>query len=109
MDFPANTISQREWFKSIFSEVEPPHQLMYIDIPNEICRDQIEKRRTEQPERKTTDTTEMFAHVAKYFAEPADEEGFNLVIMVTKHRNAINPDRKKRLFSLFFVSGHRRC
>lgn len=77
MDFPANTISQREWFRSIFSEIEASHQLIYIDIPNEICLEQIEKRRIEQPERAATDTAEMFAQVTKYFVEPAAEEGFN--------------------------------
>lgn len=77
MDFPANTISQREWFRSIFSEVEAPHQLIYIDIPNEACLEQIKKRRIEQPEREATDTAEMFTHVTKHFVEPATEEGFN--------------------------------
>ena len=28
MDFPANTISQRGWFRSIFSEIEAPHELV---------------------------------------------------------------------------------
>ena len=37
MDFPANTIPQREWFRSIFSEIQAPHELIYIDQPNEIC------------------------------------------------------------------------
>ncbi|PPD50944.1 MAG: cell division protein ZipA [Methylobacter sp.] len=77
MDFPANTVSQREWFREIFSEVEACHQLIYIDISNEICLEQIEKRRIEQPERAATDTAEMFAQVTKYFVEPAAEEGFN--------------------------------
>lgn len=77
MDFPANTISQREWFRSIFSEVEAPHQLIYIDIPNEVCLERIEKRRIEQPEREATDTAEMFAQVTKYFVEPTAEESFN--------------------------------
>ena len=96
MDFPANTISQREWFRSIFSEVEAPHQLIYIDIPNEVCLEQIEKRRIEQPERATTDTAEMFARVTKYFVEPVAEEGFNTMRM---SNDAIDSDRKKRRFA----------
>ena len=77
MDFPANTISQRKWFRSIFSEIEAPHNLVYIDLPNEICLEQIEKRRIEQPERVATDTAEMLEQVTKYFMEPTSEEGFN--------------------------------
>ena len=79
MDFPANTISQREWFKGIFSEIEAPHQLIYIDIPNEVCLKQIAKRCSEQPERASTDTKEMFTEVTKYFVEPKIEEGFNII------------------------------
>lgn len=78
MDFPANTTSQREWFKSIFLEVKAPHILIYIDVSNELCLKRIEKRRKEQPERSATDTVEMFEQVTKYFAEPSKDEGFNI-------------------------------
>jgi len=78
MDFPANTISQREWLKSIFSEIEAPHELVYIALSNEDCLRQIEKRRAQQPERAQTDTKEMFQQVTKYFVEPQPEEGFNI-------------------------------
>lgn len=60
MDFPANTLSQRDWFRSIFSEIEAPHNLIYIDLPNADCLKRIEKRRKEQPERSATDTPDMF-------------------------------------------------
>jgi len=79
MDFPANTILQRDWLKSIFSEIEAPHKLIFLDKPNEVCLKQIKKRRIEQPERAATDTVEMFEQVTKYFVEPVPEEGFNIV------------------------------
>lgn len=78
MDFPANTISQREWFRFVFSEIKAPHNLIYIDVPNNICLKQIEKRCIEQPERAATDTVEMFEQVTKYFVEPSPKEGFNI-------------------------------
>jgi adenylate kinase family enzyme len=77
MDFPANTVSQREWFKSIFSEIQASHNLIYIDVPNDVCLEQITRRSIEQPERAATDTAVMFEQVTKYFVEPAPEEGFN--------------------------------
>ena len=79
MDFPANTISQREWFNKIYSEIEAPHELVYIDLANEDCLEQIEKRRVQQPERAKTDTKEMFEEVTKHFLEPQSEEGFNII------------------------------
>lgn len=78
MDFPANTTSQREWFRGIFTEVSAPHSLVYIDASNEVCLQQIEKRRVALPERSATDTLEMFEQVTKYFVEPTPCEGFNI-------------------------------
>lgn len=80
MDFPANTSSQREWFKEIFSEIEAPHVLIFIDVSNELCLSRIEKRRKDQPERSATDTVEMFEQVTKYFVAPSRNEGFNIKI-----------------------------
>lgn len=77
LDFPANTLSQRDWFRSIFSEIGAPHNLVYIDFPNEVCLKRIRKRRIEEPERAKTDTPEMFEQVTKYFMAPTFEEGFN--------------------------------
>ena len=84
LDFPANTIAQREWIKSIYKEINAPHELIYLDVSNEICLKQISNRRDEQPERSTTDTEEMFNQVTKYFVEPGLDERFN-VIKIEKH------------------------
>ena len=81
MDFPANTVSQRDWFRDIFSEIEAPHNLVYIELDNEDCLRQIEKRRIEQPERAATDTQEVFEQVTKHFIEPRSDEGFNLTVV----------------------------
>jgi predicted kinase len=84
MDFPANTTKQRDWFRTIFSEVDAPHELIFLDVPNEVCLKQIEQRRREQPERASTDTVEMFEQVTKYFVAPLPEEGFNITRMSHK-------------------------
>jgi len=78
MDFPANTLSQRNWFRQIFSEINAPHNLFYLDVSNEICLKQIAKRNIEQPERAATDTKEMFEMVTNFFVAPSPEEGFNV-------------------------------
>jgi shikimate kinase len=79
MDFPANTIAQREWFKNLYSEIDAPHELVYIDLSNENCLKQIKKRSIQQPERAATDTKEMFEAVTKHFIEPQPEEVFNVI------------------------------
>lgn len=78
MDFPANTLAQREWLRGVFLEINAPHELIFIDTPNEICLKQIMQRNIQQPERAVTDTKEMFDKVTKYFVEPLPEEGFNV-------------------------------
>lgn len=78
MDFPANTTAQRAWFREIYTEVQAPHQLVFLDVPDNVCLERIEKRRMVQPERMATDTVEMFEQVTKYFTEPVPEEGFDM-------------------------------
>ena len=78
MDFPANTVSQRKWFKALFSEIKAPHELIYLDISDEICLKQISQRSIEQPERVSFDTEEIFHHVTSFFEEPSADEGFNI-------------------------------
>jgi len=81
MDFPANTVTQRAWFKEIFSKSHIPHKLIYIDASDQICLSQIKSRRIEQPERAKFDTEEVFNQVTRYFQPPSQREGFNIVVV----------------------------
>ncbi len=78
LDFPANTLHQRQWFKSIYTEVGAPHVLVYLAVDDITCLKQIARRRREQPEREKFDTEAMFYHVSQFFEAPYDEEGFNI-------------------------------
>lgn len=79
MDFPANTTSQRAWFREIFIEVNASHIMLFVDVPDDKCLQQIAKRSIEQPERAATDTEAMFRAVTKHFTAPIAEEGFNVI------------------------------
>lgn len=81
MDFPANTVLQRNWLKSIFTEINVTHELFYLKVPDATCLQQIARRREEIPARATTDTEEMFHQVTQFFVEPTEDEGFNLTII----------------------------
>ncbi|MEM7377468.1 MAG: ATP-binding protein, partial [Pseudomonadota bacterium] len=80
LDFAANTVAQRAWFRTLFSEVGAPHELVYIDVDDARCLEQIAQRRIEQPERAATDTEAMFRRVTAHFVPPTDDEGFNVVL-----------------------------
>ncbi|MEM9102184.1 MAG: ATP-binding protein [Pseudomonadota bacterium] len=79
MDFPANTVLQRQWFHGIFSEIRASHRLVFIDCSDAVCLEQIAKRREEQPNRASTDTEAMFEMVTKHFVPPSKEEGFTVI------------------------------
>ena len=85
MDFPANTVNQRKWFKELITEANAANELIYLNVSNDVCLKQIEKRRLEQPERAIYDTESMFSEVSRYFQEPDLSEGFNLQVV---NRNA---------------------
>ncbi len=81
MDFPANTLKQREWFSELLAEANCSHELIYVNVSDELCLRQIAQRRIEQPERATFDTEETFHRLTRYFQAPLETEGFNLVVM----------------------------
>lgn len=79
MDFPANTVRQRAWFKQLCIEIGCEHEMIFLDLSNEQCLSQIAKRRTEQPERAQFDNETMFNHVTAFFEPPSANEGLNIV------------------------------
>jgi len=81
MDFPANTVKQRAWFRELIAEANAPNELIYLNVSNDVCLKQIKKRRLEQPERAIFDTESMFIEVTRCFQEPEHGEGFNLQVM----------------------------
>ncbi|UFS63355.1 ATP-binding protein [Sulfurimonas sp. HSL-3221] len=84
MDFPANTVRQRAWFKQLCSEASCEHELIFLDVSNEQCLSQIAKRRTEQPERAQFDNEAVFNHVTQFFEAPSEDEGLNILRLAGK-------------------------
>ena len=78
LDFPANTKTQRAWFKDIVESARASHQLIYIESSNERCLANIKHRALVQPERAKTDTPEMFVAVTQYFVPPSEREGLTV-------------------------------
>ncbi|MGG6267992.1 AAA family ATPase [Leptolyngbya sp. AN03gr2] len=38
LDFPANTRTQRAWFRSLFERANADHELHYVDISDDLCK-----------------------------------------------------------------------
>ena len=81
MDFPANTFKQRKWLKQLIDICQVNHELVYLNVSDDVCLKHLEKRRKETPERSKFDNPDFFFQMTKYFEEPTKEEGFNLRIL----------------------------
>lgn len=81
MDFPGNTFKQRKWFQILIDLCNVDSTLKYLDVSDEVCIQQIVKRKIEEPERHAFDNEEMFHKITAYFQEPTEEEGFHIEII----------------------------
>lgn len=78
MDFPANTIKQRQWFKSLYQAADARGEMTYLEVSDELCLSQIARRRLEQPERAAFDNEAVFKAMSSRFQEPDDDEGLTV-------------------------------
>jgi predicted kinase len=78
MDFPANTRGTRAWFRSLFESAGADNVLHYLEAPDQLCLQRIERRNIERPEGSHHITPEVFAYVTSFFEEPKADEGFQI-------------------------------
>lgn len=78
LDFPGNTPSQRNWFRSIFKSVEANHLLHYVVASDKLCQEQLKMRSQDKPEGSAFTTEAEFNAITKYFQPPTPEEGFKI-------------------------------
>jgi predicted kinase len=78
LDFSANTIRQRAWFRELFETVGVEHTLHYVVASDELCKKQLKERSKHLPKGAKFTTDEEFEMVTQYFEEPLAEEGFNV-------------------------------
>jgi predicted kinase len=79
MDFPANTISQRQWLRGIFETADVAHELHYVDVSNEVCKMRLRDRNLAGEHPFQTSETE-FDLFTSHFVAPTFDEGFNIII-----------------------------
>ena len=79
LDFPGNTRRQRAWFTRLIELSGADHELHYIDVSDEVCKQQLAKRSQSLPEGSAWTTEAEFEAITAHFDPPADEEGFNVI------------------------------
>jgi predicted kinase len=79
LDFPANTVKWRNWMRSLITEANVGHELHVLDVPDAICKARLRKRNESGEHQYQVDET-TFDLFMKYFAPPAPDEGFNVIV-----------------------------
>ncbi|HEY1864236.1 MAG TPA: ATP-binding protein [Roseiarcus sp.] len=76
LDFHANTIGARCWMRRLFEEGRTPHQLHFLDVPDEACRARLHARIAAGTPGVSD---EEFDHITSFFVPPDPSEGFNII------------------------------
>lgn len=79
LDFPANTVEQRDWMRGILETTSASHQLHVLDASDALCLARLRERNA-GGEHPFAVTEGQFHRISKHYAAPTPEEGFNLVM-----------------------------
>ena len=83
-DFAGNTVTGRQWVRTVFEPAEADHLLHVIQASDAECLANIHLRNDEKPEGVYWGdvSDETFHAVTAYFAPPQPEEGFRILAHV---------------------------
>jgi predicted kinase len=79
LDFPANTKSQRVWFRELFERADVPHELHFVDASDELCKRQLRERSRALPPGSAFTSNAEFEAITAYFQAPSLEERFHVI------------------------------
>jgi predicted kinase len=79
LDFPANTVSNRNWMRSLITRANVAHKLHLLDVPDTICKQRLRERIAggEHPFQVSEADYDLFT---SYFVPPGPNEGFSVVV-----------------------------
>jgi len=81
LDFPANTVNDRAWIRSLFEAANAAHELHVIEAALDVCKARLRARNETKPEGVYFGFVpeETFGPVMGLLAPPTEAEGFNVV------------------------------
>jgi predicted kinase len=79
LDFPANTVKNRDWMRSLINEAQVAHELHLLDLPDDVCKQRLRDRnaRGGHPFQVTNAEYDQFT---RHFVPPGPDEGFNVIV-----------------------------
>lgn len=78
LDFPANTLENRNWMRSILDQTQADHALHVLNPPDATCLERLHKRNATQ-DHPFAATEKQFELFSKFFVLPSEEEAFIIV------------------------------
>jgi len=82
LDFPANTVADRQWLRGLADTAKVPHCLHYLEVDDDTCRVRLHARNA-LAEHEFAASDAEFDLITRYFQEPDVGEGLEIVM----HRN----------------------
>ncbi len=79
LDFPANTVANRQWMRGIFETAGVAHRLHFIDTPDAVCKARLRQRNAAGTHEFTVSDAE-FDEITGYLVPPSADEGFEMIV-----------------------------
>lgn len=79
LDFPANTVRQRTWMRSLIAETGMTHELHHLDVPDAVCKQRLRQRNASGEHQFQVSDAE-FEQFTAHFVPPGADEGFNVIV-----------------------------
>lgn len=79
LDFPANTLANRQWMRGLFERAGADHCLHFLDVPSMVCKDRLRARNAAGTHDFAASDAE-FDVMTSHFVAPSAEEGFKVTV-----------------------------
>jgi predicted kinase len=79
LDFPANTVANRQWMRGLFEKAGAAHRLHVIDVPDAVCKARLLQRNAAGTHEFTVSDAE-FDEITGYLVPPSADEGFETIV-----------------------------
>jgi predicted kinase len=79
LDFPANTLQDRQWLRGLADAAEVSHCVHYIEVDDDTCRGRLHLR-NHRAEHEFAATDAEFDLITIYFHAPQEDEGLQIEI-----------------------------
>lgn len=77
LDFPANTLQDRQWLKGLADTAGVSHCVHYIEVDDDVCRSRLHSR-NRRAEHEFAATDAEFDLITSYFQTPDEDEGLKI-------------------------------